>query len=147
MGRSGESMLFGSYSHSLDDKGRLLLPSKLLTKLTRNLYLLKGFDGCLSVYLENTFEEYVKQISNKSFLEKDSRDVIRLALSSTVELTIDSSNRIQIPSDVLKKYAIGKKVVVIGVIDHLEIWDESKWNAYQEEKESSFETISETLAK
>ena len=99
-------MLFGNYTHNLDDKGRLLLPSKLLTKLSRNLYLLKGFDGCLSVYLENTFEEYVKQISSKSFLEKDSRDLVRIALSSVTELTIDGSNRIQIPSDVLKKYGI-----------------------------------------
>ena len=140
-------MLFGSYQHNLDDKGRLLLPSKLLTKLSHTLFLLKGFDGCLSVYLEDTFDEYIKQISNKSFLEKDSRDIQRIALSSVVELTIDNSNRIQLPTDILRKYEIGKRVVVIGVIDHLEIWDEQKWNTYQEEREASFEAISETLFK
>ena len=147
MGKSGEIMLFGTYYHNLDDKGRLLLPSKLLTKLTPALYLLKGFDGCVSIYLEDTFSQYIEQLSKKSYLEKESRDVLRIALSSTVELNIDSSNRIQLPIDVLRKYQINKKVVVLGVIDHLEIWDENKWKEYQLQKEDQFENIVDTIAK
>ena len=72
---------------------------------------------------------------------------MRIALSSTVELNIDSSNRIQLPIDVLRKYQINKKVVVLGVIDHLEIWDENKWKEYQLQKEDQFENIVDTIAK
>ena len=100
-----------------------------------------------SIYLEDTFSQYIEQLSKKSYLEKESRDVLRIALSSTVELNIDSSNRIQLPIDVLRKYQINKKVVVLGVIDHLEIWDENKWKEYQLQKEDQFENIVDTIAK
>ena len=87
MGKSGEIMLFGTYYHNLDDKGRLLLPSKLLTKLTPTLYLLKGFDGCVSIYLEDTFSQYIEQLSKKSYLEKESRDVLTDSLiTSSIRL-------------------------------------------------------------
>lgn len=140
-------MFFGSYSHNLDDKGRLVIPYKLRSGVSSKLYILKGYDGALSLYCETDFETYLEGLKKLSFESKTSRDIQRIALSSVTELEIDAQNRIQIPLSLLKKYSIGKEVVVVGVLDHIEIWDKTKWDIYMGENEKDFEKKSESLLK
>ena len=142
-------MYFGNYEHSLDDKGRLLIPSKLREglKADSSLYILKGFEGCLSVYNESEFLKLTKECESISFNKKNSRDYLRLVLSSVVELSIDKVGRIQLPSQTLNKFNIKKEVVIIGVGDHFEIWDLKKFNEYQSEANERFEEIAESLEK
>ena len=142
-------MYFGNYEHTLDDKGRLLIPRKLKEGLSEgsSLYVLKGYEGCLSVYNQNEFDSLVKECSSLSFNKKNSRAYLRIMLSSVVELTVDKVGRIQIPTQTLNKFQIGKQVMIIGVGDHFEIWDLNRFNEYLSEANDQFEEIAESLEK
>ena len=140
-------MFFGHYEHSLDEKGRLLLPKKIKEELKDNspLYVLKGFEGCLSVYRQDEFLKLCEECEKISFNKKNSRSYLRAVLSSVIELTIDKVNRIQLPKDVLSRYQISKNVIIIGVGDHFEIWDSDSYSKYEEEVNKNFEAIAENL--
>ena len=140
-------MYFGSYEHSLDDKGRLLIPRQLKGGLEQGskLYILKGYEGCLSIYNEDEFVKLSKDCSSLSFNKKNSRDYLRLMLSSVTELIVDKVGRIQLPTSLINKYQIGKQVIIIGVGDHFEIWDFNHFNEYQAEANERFEQIAESL--
>lgn len=142
-------MFFGHYEHSLDEKGRLLLPRKIKEELKddSSLYVLKGFEGCLSIYSEAEFLKLCEECEKISFNKKNSRDYLRAVLSSVVELNIDKVNRIQLPKDVLTRFHINRNVIIIGVGDHFEIWDNESYQRYEEEVNSHFEDIAESLSK
>ena len=140
-------MFFGSYEHNLDAKGRLMVPSRIRNQAGNKLYIMKGFDGCLSLYREEDFAKKVEELSNLSFSSKDARDVSRIALASVSDIEVDKLGRIQLPTKLLSQYNIGKQVVVVGVIDHFEVWDAKAWESYTKENESLYEEKSETLVK
>lgn len=140
-------MFFGSYSHNLDDKNRLVIPSKMRGIIGEKLYILKGYDGCLSLYTENDFQNYLSQLSKLPFGEKLSRDVERIALSTVSELEVDKASRVQIPTALVNKYKISHEVMVVGMLDHIEVWSKQKWDEYVKENESDFEAKSEELLK
>ena len=140
-------MFFGSFVHSLDEKNRLLIPSRLRAALTNKIFIMKGYEGSLSLYPEGSFEKYLAKLQSLPFESKTSRDIERIALSSVFELDIDKVNRIQIPTALINKYKISKEVVVIGLLDHIEIWSKEKWNKYLEENEEQYEFKSEELLK
>ena len=122
---------FGSYLRNLDAKGRLLLPSNLVkAEGLESLYVLKGFDGCLSVYLPEAFEELMEELSHLDQHDPSQRAYIRIATSSMRELKFDSHGRILLPTDLLEEYGLGKEVMVNGVLDHLEIWDKKAYASY-----------------
>lgn len=138
-------MFYGSYRHSLDEKGRLTLPSKLRQELSNKLYVLKGYEGSLNVYTEETFQTYLSKLSNLTYENKLSRDVIRVALASVTELELDAKFRVQLPVSLIEKYGISNKIVIVGMIDHLEFFNEDKWDAYLKDNESQFEEKSQSL--
>ncbi len=140
-------MFYGSYFHTLDDKNRLYLPSRLRQNAGERLYILKGYDGTLAIYSEESFKKYTDELSSLSFADHLSRDVARVALSSVYELEFDKANRIQIPTALVERYEITKDVVVLGVIDHIEIWSKDKWEHYLKDNEKDFEVKSEQLLK
>ena len=142
-------MFFGHYEHTLDEKGRLLLPRKIKDELKDNssLYVLKGFEGCLAVYSEEEFLKLTKECEKISFNKKNSRSYLRAVLSSVIELSIDKVNRIQIPKDTLSRFHIAKNVIIIGVGDHFEIWDSESYQKYELEVNAHFEEIAESLEK
>ena len=142
-------MYFGYYEHSLDDKGRLMIPSKLREGLIAGspLYVIKGFEGCLSIYNETTFNKLCSQIDELSYNDRTARNYIRNVLGSVVILNVDKLGRIQIPSSVLNRYNILKNVAVLGVGDHFEIWDLEAYLNYQKENEESFEESADKLVK
>ncbi len=138
-------MFFGKYYHSLDDKGRLMIPSKMREQAGNRVYVIRGFEGCLSVYKESDFQIYVQSLANLPYTHKQTRDVQRLGLSSTIELDVDKQGRIQIPTQTLAEYHFSKDVVVVGVMNHFEIWDENAWKKYEEENSKNYEETAETL--
>lgn len=142
-------MYFGYYEHSLDDKGRLMIPSKLREGLLAgsSLYVIRGFEGCLSIYNENTFNQLYEDISKLSYNDKSARNYIRNVLGSVVNLNVDKLGRIQIPNSVLERYGINKNVIVIGVGDHFEIWDSESYQNYNDNNAESFEESAQTLVK
>ena len=142
-------MYFGTYEHTLDDKGRLLIPRKIKENLgsESSLYIMQGFEGSIAVYDKDAFEKLTKDVNSLNFYKKNSRDYLRIALSSVYELTIDKVGRIQIPTQVLNKFKISKEVTIIGVNDHFEIWDKEAFVTYQNEASERFSEIAESLEK
>ena len=144
MGENG-IMLFGKFYRELDDKYRLMLPKQFKNQLADTLYLIKGYDGCLSVYQEEDFKAYVNQLTSLSYTHRDTRDIQRLGFSSVVELSLDKQGRVLIPTQTVQEYAISKEVVIVGVVNHLEIWNKKAWEDYESNNKDKFEEISETL--
>ena len=132
---------FGTYYRSLDEKNRLQLPSKLVGEMPQRLYVLKGFEGCLSVYEEPEFKALLKRLSELSYLDPSKRRFIRLATSSAVPLDVDSHGRIGISKDLVDAYHIGRDVAVIGVLDHFEVWDKAAYERYHAESEPLYEKL------
>jgi MraZ protein len=139
-------MFFGSYTHNLDDKGRLVIPSKMRDELGSKAYILKGFDGTLSIYKESDFQNLVVELKNLPFNKKNSRAYLRIQLASACELDIDRQGRALLPTQLLNKYQIGKEVIVIGALDHIEVWNRADYEEYEKNADSSFETIAEELS-
>lgn len=138
-------MLFGHYEHTLDEKGRLVIPRKLRDELGQLVYILKGFDGALAVYQATKFEELASQIDKMPFNKASTRSYIRAQLSSACDLEVDKMGRVQLPTHLLNKYSIGKDVVILGVGDHMEIWDKAAYEEYEKNMDKDFEDIAEEL--
>ena len=142
-------MLFGQFEHSLDEKGRLVIPSKLKAELKNvsTLYVLQGFEGCMSIYAPEHFEKLVESLQGYSYLNKEARNYVRLTLASVVELSVDKVGRVLISPQTLAKYSIKKNVMVIGVNDHIEVWDKEAYLKYEKENLSSFDENADKLVK
>jgi len=124
-------MYFGTYNRTLDEKGRLQMPSKLLSENCKSLYIMKGFDGCVSIYEEEHFQGFVGKLNSMDYFDKESRDFVRNASASIAKLEIDAHGRISLGKQILDTYGISAEVTLIGVLDHLELWDSVKYENYQ----------------
>src|SRR3989344_3953539 len=124
-------MLIGEYTHTLDAKKRLALPAKLRQKLGRRVVITHGLDNCLSVYPAREWEKVAAKLGNLSMGQADTRSFNRFMLAGAVESEVDNLGRVLIP-DFLKDYAgLSGKVVMAGVHNRLEIWEEGRWNEYK----------------
>lgn len=124
-------MFFGSYSHSVDEKGRLRIPSKLKTGITGSYVITKGLDNCLYVFNKTYFEsEFLAEINSIFPYAQSGNKSLRAILSSTYEVEEDNQGRFIIPSG-LKEYAgINKNLTSVGVGNRIEIWDAVAWAEY-----------------
>lgn len=138
-------MFYGYYEHTLDDKGRLVIPARMREEIGHLVYIMKGFDGALAIFKEEAFLDLGKKANSLPFNKKSSRDYIRLQLSSSFELEVDKHGRIQLPQLLLNKYHVGKEVVVIGVGDHFEVWDKKVYLEYENRANNEFEDNAENL--
>lgn len=140
-------MFIGEYSHSIDPKKRLAVPSKFKNDLKKKVVITRGLDKCLFVYPMKVWEKLASKLGTLPVGESKTRSFIRLMLAGAIDADIDSQGRILIP-DYLKDYAeLKKNVTIAGVYDRLEIWDEKKWNAYKSGAEKNTDEIAEQLGK
>ncbi|MCD8203734.1 MAG: division/cell wall cluster transcriptional repressor MraZ [Coprobacillus sp.] len=139
-------MFFGRYEHTLDEKNRLVIPFKMRSEAGEVLYLMKGYDGALSLYKESDFTKLMEEVSTYSFQKRNNRDYIRTQMSSTYDLEVDKLGRITIPTALINRYGIGKEVYIIGVVDHIEIWDKAKYLEYEKNSDENFEKVAEKLS-
>ena len=138
-------MYFGSFTHNLDDKGRLMIPRKMREELGYKVYIMKGFEGSLSLYNEERYQKLVEEFSRLSFNQSKVRDYLRLQFASTYEMEVDKLGRVQIPTALLTKYGISKEVLVLGIGDHIEVWDKAKYEEYENSIRDEFESIAENI--
>ena len=140
-------MFFGNYSHSLDEKGRLVIPKKMREELGNKIFIMKGFDGALAIYQESAYSRVMEELEKYSFNKKENRDYLRLKLASIVDLDVDKMGRVQLPVAILGKYHIAKYVIVLGAGDHIEVWDKARYEEYMSSIEDEYEDIAERIGK
>lgn len=139
-------MLIGEYKHTLDPKKRLSLPSRWRAELGKVIIVTRGLDGCLFLYTPELWQVIIKKMSALPFGNADARHFNRYFLSGAVELDVDKNGRILIP-DFLKELAqLESKVVLTGVNDRVEIWNETKWNEYKMNIEEKADELAEKLS-
>ena len=138
-------MLLGEYQHNLDVKGRMAIPAKFRDKLSAGAIITRGIDNCLFVFANAEWDTLAKKLIALPLAQAHSRAFVRLMLSGASDVEIDHQGRILIP-DYLRKYAgLKKSVIVAGLYNRVEIWDEASWQTYKAKTESSSEEIAEKL--
>lgn len=138
-------MLLGEYKHNLDTKGRMAIPAKFRDKLTAGAIITRGIDNCLFVFAAPEWDALAKKLIALPLAQANSRAFVRLMLAGATDVEIDNQGRILIP-DYLRKYAgLKKEVVVAGLYNRIEIWDDGTWATYKTKTESSSEKIAEQL--
>lgn len=120
-------MFLGEYNHSIDAKGRLIVPAKFREELGNDFIVTKGLDGCLYIYPNKEWEEFEKKLSALPMGKSDIRKMVRFFLSSAVQAEIDKQGRILIPAAHRKYAGIEKDVLFAGVGKKIEIWSIEKW--------------------
>ena len=138
-------MLLGEYRHNLDIKGRMAIPAKFREKLSAGAIITRGIDNCLFVFANAEWETLAQKLIALPLAQANSRAFVRLMLAGASDVEIDNQGRILIP-DYLRKYAgLKKEVVVAGLYNRIEMWDEATWQTYKTKTESSSEEIAEKL--
>lgn len=138
-------MLLGEYKHNLDTKGRMAIPAKFRDKLQAGAIITRGIDNCLFVFASAEWDELAKKLVALPLAQANSRAFVRLMLAGASDVELDNQGRILIP-DYLRKYAgLQKAVIVAGLYNRIEIWDEAAWNTYKTKTESSSEAIAEKM--
>lgn len=140
-------MFIGEYSHSIDPKKRLALPSKFRKELGSKVVITRGLDKCLFVYPLKTWNEIAEKLGTLPMGESGTRSFVRLMLAGATDVEVDSQGRVLLP-EYLKEYAgMDRNVTVAGLFNRLEIWDEEKWRAYKSSSEENSDEIAEQLGK
>lgn len=138
-------MFIGEYTYSIDEKKRLGIPSKLRNLLGKKAVITRGLDQCLFLYPAKEWGNLAKKLSQLPLSQADARGFARLMLTGAMEVNFDNLGRILVP-DYLKTYAfLKKKVVIAGVYNRIEIWDENKWQQYKKKTETAVGDIAERL--
>ncbi len=139
-------MLIGEYKHTIDEKKRLAIPAKLRKELGKGAVLTRGLDNCLALYPLKEWEKLADKLSKLPTGQIEARGLARVILSGAVAMDFDSLGRVLVP-DYLKQYAgIAKNVVIAGVFNHLEIWDEARWEAYKDKTEKEVGDMASKLS-
>lgn len=139
-------MFLGEYSHSIDDKGRVVMPSKFRPELEDGCVITKGQDRCLYVFRADQWESEAQRVLTLPRTKRQARDFSRTFFSSAKDQTLDNAGRCQIPEN-LRAYAeLGKDVTVIGVADRVEIWNPQKWETLAAEADDYYADIEEALS-
>ncbi|MDD6657211.1 MAG: division/cell wall cluster transcriptional repressor MraZ [Lachnospiraceae bacterium] len=121
-------MFMGEYNHSIDAKGRLIIPSKFRDMLGDEFVVTKGLEGCLCVFEKYDFESFMDKLNEKSDFESRVRKIKRFFISGAQEIEPDKQGRMLVPPTLREYAGLEKEVVFAGVGGHIEIWDKSKWD-------------------
>lgn len=124
-------MFLGQYEHTIDEKGRLTIPSKYREELDSAVYVTLGFDGNLQVFPPGLFEIMSKQVSSLSFADANSRRLRRIIYANAEVINFDSAGRILLPSFLREAANLRETAMVVGGGDYFEIWPPDIWQAQQ----------------
>ena len=138
-------MLIGEYLHALDTKKRISLPVKFRKEVGKKVVITRGLDNCIFVYSLKSWKRISAKLGELSIGQADQRGFNRFLLSGAVEVDVDSIGRILIP-DFLKDFAnLKNRVVITGVNDRIEVWNERLWNEYKRRIEKQADVMAEKL--
>ncbi|XCS13070.1 division/cell wall cluster transcriptional repressor MraZ [Aeribacillus pallidus] len=138
-------MFMGEYQHTIDSKGRLIVPAKFREGLGEKFVLTRGLDQCLFGYPLSEWKVIEEKLKALPLTKKDARAFTRFFFSSAIECEMDKQGRINIAAPLLAYAKLEKECVVIGVSSRIEIWSKQNWEQYVAEQEESFEEIAENM--
>ncbi len=136
----------GKGTYSIDNKGRVNLPAKMrksVPELAENTFVVtRGLDRCIFAYPINEWEEKQKRsLEELNQYDKQNRQFLRRMLECSEDVTLDSSQRITLPKDLLEFAGISKNVTIVGILDHIEFWDPEVYDSYMNHWDESFEDV------
>jgi MraZ protein len=140
-------LLTGAYSRAIDEKLRVAIPKHFRDCLAQSprgrLFVAPGTDGSLAIYSEETFARLAERLAQASPTAADVRAFSRLFFAGAQAVELDSQGRIRVPAELAQWAHLGKEAMLIGVQDHLELWERGSWQAYLAEKQSRYDEIAE----
>lgn len=138
-------MLIGEYIHTLDEKNRMSLPIKFRKEMGKCVVVAPGLDNCLSLYTTKEWQKISEKLSDSSMLASDNRSFSRFMFGQAVVVDVDGNGRILIPENLKNRSNLSNKVVVIGVQNRAEIWNEKAWNDYKKIVEGQADALADKL--
>jgi len=141
-----KTLFYGEYQHTVDPKGRVIVPSKFREGLGENFILTKGLDNCLFAYSKEEWSELEKKLRALPFTDKDVRAFVRFFFAGATECEVDKQGRILIPQNLREHAGLDKEIYVIGVSSRVEIWDRQKWDEYSSDENVSPDSIAEKMS-
>lgn len=120
----------GEFHHNLDEKGRIIIPSKLRDELGDNIIVTRGLEDCLFIYSYDEWSLIVSKLKSLPFTKKDARSFTRMFLSGATVCEFDKQGRIKVSGPLLEYASLSRECVIIGVNDRLEVWAKDKWDKF-----------------
>jgi len=124
-------MFLGEYIHTIDDKGRLVVPAKFRNALAGGMVITKGVDRCLVIYSMDAWQAYRERISSLPTLDRDARDLRRLVFAGAVDVVPDTQGRFVIPQSLREYAGLDGQVVIAGCDTYIELWNPEEWAKVQ----------------
>ena len=134
----------GSYNYTIDEKGRVTIPTKLRSELGSDFILTRGLDGCLALYPRKAWDNIIGKYKELPNIQ-NARNFLRFVLSSASACNLDKQGRLSISASLLQFAGIKKDCVIIGVDECLEIWSKEKWEGYLENNEANLSALADEL--
>lgn len=138
-------MLVGTFEHKLDTKGRLVIPARFREELGNSVVASFGIDRCISIYSQKSWEGILERLHSLPYSKGKTRDLVRVILASAHEVPIDPAGRILLPQTLRDQAEIDLEVSINGVLDHIEVWNSVKWEAYRSRVMETLPEIAEEV--
>lgn len=138
-------MFMGEFNHSIDAKGRMIMPAKIREQLGDKCIITMGLDDCLFVYDEEKWNSIVTTLNKQPTTKASIRALKRMIFGKATEFEFDGQGRVLIPTTLRQHAGLDKKSVVVGAGDHVEIWSQEKWNTYMGDVGPKVEELVETI--
>ncbi len=136
----------GEYEHSIDEKGRVTLPSRFREGLQEGLVMAYWLESCIGVFSTEEFDKLTEKLNSMPESSKEVRSMARVLFSRASDGVADRQGRINIPANLRQMAGLDREVVIVGVRNHLEIWQKARWQQYVEEGAEAYEHNAESLA-
>ena len=120
-------MFMSEYNHTVDAKGRLIVPSKFREQLGDEFVVTKGMDGCLFVYANDDWNAFEQKLTSLPLINKEARKFARFFLAGAAQVEVDKQGRILLPANLREFASLEKDVVLVGVGSRIEIWSRENW--------------------
>jgi MraZ protein len=131
-------VFIGSYDHSLDPKGRVILPRKFRDELGQDMVFTKGIEACLYVFPLVEFEAFANKLRSLPLTERPSREFVRVFVAGASQESADSQGRVVIPQPLREYAGLSKDVVIVGQLSRIEIWDKVEWERYMPTAQAAY---------
>lgn len=138
-------MFIGEYNHNLDDKGRIAIPAKFRALLKKGGVVTKGLDNCLFLYTKDQWQKIAEKLSALPISQSKARAFARHFLAGAMDLEFDNQGRVTVPEYLRQFAGLKKSVIIAGLYNHLEIWNQADWNKYKSKAEKNSNAIAEEL--